>query len=127
MKRGRPKTAAAASTNQILALRERAGLSIEQLAELCDCSTSTIQRAESGTRGIGEDLLFKLAKAFKVTPGEVYGCPETADPIAREILSLAKLMPSKKRELWLEVGRGFLNPSVEEGAGNEEDSREVAA
>lgn len=49
-------------------LREKAGLTQEQLAKLCQVHVRTIGRIENGEIAIGLETILSLAKVFKCQP-----------------------------------------------------------
>ncbi|MDO5547616.1 MAG: helix-turn-helix transcriptional regulator [Eubacteriales bacterium] len=53
---------------QIRELRKKCGYSQEQLAELCDISTSFLGHIERGTRKMSLETLISLSNALHVTP-----------------------------------------------------------
>lgn len=57
--------------NNIKALRESAGLSMAQLAELVGTSDTQINKLEKGERRLTEDWMRRLARALKVQPVEI--------------------------------------------------------
>jgi transcriptional regulator with XRE-family HTH domain len=61
----------AALGEAIKQLRERAGLSQEQLADLAETDTTQIGGAERGTRNVTYAFLQRLAVALKVRVGEI--------------------------------------------------------
>ena len=52
-------------------LRAAAGLSQEQLGELCDMHLSAVSRLERGLRDPRLTTIMRLAKALSVTPAEL--------------------------------------------------------
>lgn len=58
-------------THFIKAHRKAKSLSIEKLALLANLSASMISQLERGTSGYTQDTLEALAKALKVTPGDL--------------------------------------------------------
>jgi transcriptional regulator with XRE-family HTH domain len=61
-------------TLRLKPLRERAGLSQNELAKLAGVAQSTVSRIEAGTRrDIGLGVLERLAKALGVSPRSLLG------------------------------------------------------
>lgn len=52
--------------------RKERNISQEQLAELCDCATSTIGCIECGRQTPSFDLLVKMANALKINPADLF-------------------------------------------------------
>lgn len=87
-------------------LRERAGLTQEELARRCNTTHSTIQRLESGLRRLSDPWIWKLSKALNCHPGELFAelpAPED-DPELALALRHARDMDRATRALWLQVG-----------------------
>lgn len=59
--------------DRLRALRERRGITQEQLAALAGVSQPLISFAESGRRGISHAMLIRLADALRVSVGELSG------------------------------------------------------
>ncbi len=53
-------------------LREKAGLTQEQLAKLCHVHVRTIGRIEKGEIAIGLETILSLAKVFKCQPSVLF-------------------------------------------------------
>ncbi|MBT9605971.1 XRE family transcriptional regulator [Microbacterium sp.] len=64
-------------------LREARGLTLGDLAERTGISTSTLSRLETGQRRPSLELLFPLARVFRVPLDDLVGAPETGDPRVR--------------------------------------------
>ncbi|MFJ2882501.1 MULTISPECIES: helix-turn-helix domain-containing protein [unclassified Streptomyces] len=60
-------------------LRKARRLSVRQLADRAACSTSLLQKVESGTRALTPGLLAQLSGALHVGPEQITGQPYTAD------------------------------------------------
>ncbi|MFT4925341.1 MAG: transcriptional regulator with XRE-family HTH domain [Phenylobacterium sp.] len=87
-------------------LRQQKHLSQQQLAERCDLSLRTVQRAESGHR-VGYASLRALAKAFDTD----------ADSLERELYSMDKIVKDYQDfPLWLRlyIGSGWFTASRKE-------------
>lgn len=54
-------------------LRKRRGLSQKQVADIMEVEQPTYQRWEAGTRDVDSQQLQRLADAFGVSPGELFG------------------------------------------------------
>ncbi len=65
--------------NQISAVRKRAGLKIEELAERAGLSTTYVWRMERGERNVSLKNLQKLADALGVAPSELIESKPVAD------------------------------------------------
>jgi transcriptional regulator with XRE-family HTH domain len=65
--------------NQITAVRKRAGLKIEELAEKTGLSTTYISRMERGERNVSLKNLQKMAEALGVAPSELIEQKPVAD------------------------------------------------
>lgn len=52
--------------------RKQRNISQEQLAEFCDCATSTIGCIECGRQTPSFDLLVKIANALSVNPADLF-------------------------------------------------------
>jgi transcriptional regulator with XRE-family HTH domain len=106
MAKGRPKSVPLAGNNRVFELRTREGWSQEELAERSGCHSTTIQRIESGTRGISKAMLPKLASAFKIPQAELFGVAlryGSADE--EEAAALVRAMSDEERATWLQTGR----------------------
>jgi transcriptional regulator with XRE-family HTH domain len=65
---------------RLRALRQRAGITLAQLAESTGISVSTLSRLESGSRRPTLELLLPLARAHQVALDELVDAPPTGDP-----------------------------------------------
>ena len=59
--------------NRIKEMREHRNLTIEQAAELCDCSESTLKQYERGERLPSVPKLKNICLVLKVKPEYIYG------------------------------------------------------
>lgn len=66
----------------LLAHRERAGLSQRQLAERIGMSHSYISRLEDDQHSPSVDTLCRLARALEVDPRDLLVCPDGHEPAA---------------------------------------------
>jgi transcriptional regulator with XRE-family HTH domain len=114
VRRGRPKSTPAAPTNRILELRTRDGLTQEQLAERVGCDHSYIYKLESGLRPLSEGMVRKLAKVFRVEPGDLY-VREGDDRRAMAEAVLAG-MTTEEQERWLAIGMAVVGRSAPRAA-----------
>lgn len=58
---------------QLKELRQKAGLSVRDLADIVGCEKTLIYRLENGERRFTEEKLHKLADYFGVTTDELLG------------------------------------------------------
>ncbi|MDR6867428.1 transcriptional regulator with XRE-family HTH domain [Microbacterium resistens] len=61
-------------------IRSRRGLTLAEVAEMVGTSASTISRLESGQRRPSLELLFPLARAYRLSLDDLVGAPEFGDP-----------------------------------------------
>lgn len=61
----------AAFGHRVRELRERSGLSQEDVAEYADLHVTYVSGIERGRRNPGLNTLFRLARAFRVSPQEL--------------------------------------------------------
>jgi transcriptional regulator with XRE-family HTH domain len=101
-RRGRPKSAPPSRTNRILELRSRDGLTQEQLAERVGCDHSYIYKLESGLRPLSERMVRKLAKVFRVEPGDLYVRED--DGTRALVEAVLSGMTAEEQERWLAIG-----------------------
>lgn len=69
------------AANFIRPWRERAGLTIEQLAERIGMSHSNLSRIERGKVPLGEEYVPGLARALGIKPGDIFRHPDEAAPM----------------------------------------------
>jgi transcriptional regulator with XRE-family HTH domain len=106
MAKGRPKSVPLADNNRVFELRTREGWSQEELADRAGCHGTTIQRIESGTRGISKRMLPKLARAFKISQAELFSAPARyGSAEEEEAAALVRSMSDEERATWLQTGR----------------------
>jgi transcriptional regulator with XRE-family HTH domain len=109
-RRGRPKSAPPALTNRILELRTRDGLTQEQLAERVGCDHSYVYKLESGLRPLSERMVRKLAKVFRVEPGDIY---VREDDSKRALVDAVLAgMTAEEQERWLAIGMAVVGRSA---------------
>jgi putative transcriptional regulator len=112
MRRGRQKILPIAEGNRVFELRTARGWSQEHLAELLDCHGTTVQRAESGQRGLSDGMRVKLAKVFGVSEGELFAAAARyGTPLEEEAARLARSMAPEELDAWLHVGRALAKGS----------------
>lgn len=58
--------------NRIELLRKEKGLSLRQLAQLCDIDYSDISKIEKGKRNIQVSTILELAKGLSIHPKELF-------------------------------------------------------
>lgn len=90
-------------------LRDKAGLTLEKVAAELGVEHSSVQRWETGKRVPGADDLEKLAKLFKVHPGQLFD-PPGAPPLnarERQALAIASELSVNQWQAWLSVGRAM--------------------
>lgn len=58
--------------NRIELLRKEKGLSLRQLAQLCDIDYSDISKIEKGKRNIQASTILELAKGLSIHPKELF-------------------------------------------------------
>lgn len=58
--------------NRIKLLRKEKGLSLRQLAQLCDIDYSDISKIEKGQRNIQVSTILELAKGLDIHPKELF-------------------------------------------------------
>ncbi|WP_294240815.1 helix-turn-helix transcriptional regulator [uncultured Chryseobacterium sp.] len=58
--------------NQIKLLRKKKGLSLRELAQLCDIDHSDISKIEKGQRNIQISTVLELSKGLEVHPQELF-------------------------------------------------------
>ncbi|HAP76586.1 MAG TPA: XRE family transcriptional regulator [Acidimicrobiaceae bacterium] len=68
---------------RLRALRQRAGWSLDQLAERAGLSPSTLSRIETGRRTISLDVLVPLARALGVALDELLAADDDGDVVIR--------------------------------------------
>jgi transcriptional regulator with XRE-family HTH domain len=68
---------------RIRALRRRLGWSLEDLAQRCHLSVSTLSRIETGKRTISLDVLVAVAQSLGVTIDELLAADDDADVVIR--------------------------------------------
>jgi transcriptional regulator with XRE-family HTH domain len=94
---------------RIKELRHERALTQQQLADRVGTTHATIQRLESGNRGVDEKWVRRIARAFNVHPGELF------EPISQdvytdheyEVLTLWRKMPEDARESYLQLARNL--------------------
>jgi putative transcriptional regulator len=112
MAKGRKKQLAIADDNRVYELRVSRGWTQEQLAERIGVAGTTVQRAESGQRGLSRAMRAKLAKAFGISQSELFAQPKRYDsPHEEEAAQLARLTP-EERDIWLQTGRALTRRSA---------------
>jgi len=95
--------------NRLKQMRQKAHLSQEQLAQKINSGRSTIQKYESGERGLSDDVKKKLSAALMCEPWELMEDSLAPEGRQAELLQLYKtLLPDEKR-LLLETARAFVN------------------
>jgi transcriptional regulator with XRE-family HTH domain len=57
---------------QIRKLRERAGYSQQEFADLCDMELSQINRVELGKVNTSISVIFKIAEVLKIKPSKLF-------------------------------------------------------
>ncbi len=75
--------------NRIKEMREQRNLTIEQAAELCDCSVSTWKQYERGERLPSVPKLKSICLVLKVKPEYIYG--SELDGLQEEIAEVEQL------------------------------------
>ena len=75
-----PETVLAYVAANVRRIREKRGLTQEQLAERCELHFTYVQRVEAGSANPSVRVLAKLAQALEVAPGVFF---RRADPVHR--------------------------------------------
>jgi transcriptional regulator with XRE-family HTH domain len=65
--------------SRLRAQRQKAGLSQDALAELCECHQTAISLIESDTNRPGDLLKVRLARALDVDPAELFPLADLSD------------------------------------------------
>ena len=91
--------------------RNRLGLTQEQLAELCECSSQTISGTETGYSFPSSKVLFKLAENLHVPLTYLFNFGE--DPVVsnreddRAILELLYNIPLEQKKIIIKIIKAF--------------------
>jgi transcriptional regulator with XRE-family HTH domain len=108
MGKGRTKQLPIADDNRVYELRVARGWTQEQLAERIGVAGTTVQRAESGQRGLSKTMRAKLAQVFEISQSELFAQPKRyGTPHEEEAAQLARYLTPEEREVWLQTGRAF--------------------
>lgn len=83
--------------NRIREVRQRRGMSLEELGAAIGVSFSTVAKLERSQRTLSLDLLTTIAKALGVTPGELIGGPQVGPPL-RTVPIIGKIAAGNWRE-----------------------------
>lgn len=91
--------------DRIKACREKAGLSLQDLADRTGLSKSTLQRYETGyIQGLPISKVSRLASALETTPAVLMGWEQKEEPASKDELQakiddvFKKLPPEKQRQ-----------------------------
>jgi transcriptional regulator with XRE-family HTH domain len=96
------KMAQRPDTNRIRECRERAGLTLEQLAERSGISISYLSRMESGSRNVTMKNLRTIASALGIAPERMIS-GEIAPTIASEAVGQMPIKGEVRAGAWLEI------------------------
>lgn len=100
--------------NQITAVRKRAGLKIEELAEKTGLSTTYISRMERGERNVSLKNLQKMAEALGVAPSELIDQKSVTDvPILSWVSAGAMARDDVQQDVIGEIRMHDLDPRGE--------------
>ena len=96
---------------RIKSLRKRRGLTQEQLAELCNVSTSCVSRWETGSLYPRKDNLSAIATALKICEEDLFIDPQV--PISKnlalkEFAPLIEKLDADEREYFLNTLQAYL-------------------
>ena len=95
----------------IQAQRKRFGYSQEKLAELVDCSATTISSIETGRSFLTAKTLDKLCKVFAVPPHVLFNIElsenNTTDKNIEQITAIVKTMTNKEQLQIIEILKTF--------------------
>jgi len=75
--------------------RKRAGLTQEQLAEMCNCSKQTISGTETGYSFPSSKVLFKLSNALEVSLMQLFNFGDDEKASNKELSSMVEQYMSK--------------------------------
>lgn len=101
---GRPRKPLTEIPNQIRALRDLRGLSIEALAERVGLSVSFTQRIETGGRPLSSKHMAKFARALNCEIGDLFS---PHPPLTLVLLDLWRHIPENRKLLAIDVLRPF--------------------
>ena len=89
-------------------VRRRAGLTQEQLAELCGTTKGVISQLETGHTRYHEDWIEKLAEALSITPAVLLTEPsEKPDASLQRLLKTWVDIPARQREALATLAESF--------------------
>ena len=89
-------------------VRRRAGLTQEQLAELCGTTKGVISQLETGHTRYHEDWIEKLAEALSITPAVLLTEPsEKPDASLQRLLKTWVDIPARQREALAALAESF--------------------
>lgn len=109
--------------NRIREIREAAGLSSDELAEMVGTTGATIRRLETGARELTWTWMQKISEALKVTPGDLIATAATAE-IASEVegvtskdvpSSVAHAMAVRGMHVYKVLTRSVINAGIAPG------------
>ncbi len=86
--------------NNIREQRLKRGLSLEQLAEMCDLNWQALQRYETGVRSVTAAKLSLIAGALGVDPSVLIGTPQLSlDEDEQALIELVRDNPAAKNAI----------------------------
>lgn len=93
---------------RIKELRERRGLTQEQLAELIGTTKQQLGRLEKGTRPLSNEWIEKIAGTLEVRPGELFNdFPEELEPKAQSLVDAFRHLPAEQQDALLQLTRSM--------------------
>jgi len=110
---GRPISTRAAETNRLREWRMHLGLTMEQLAELANTTTATIQRLESGARELKVSQLPRFALALGIRPVDLLPGSAKTSTEQRELLEIFDKLDTEEQRRLVRIAATFRGDAPE--------------
>jgi DNA-binding XRE family transcriptional regulator len=128
MARGRPKKAPAATTNRVLELRTKHGLTQQQLGEAVGHDSTWVYKVEAGKQSLTWENALLLGRLFREHPGDLY-IPSRRGELGdlMEVARYLELMTPEERAAYALLARAAVvtrlppEPDAEPEPGSEEN------
>lgn len=108
--------------NRIAEIREAAGLTQEQLAEMCGTTGNTISRLETGKTKLSQEWMITIAKALKVRPADLIDNVAVAEADGEDVEpapadpNLAAAIGKRGLRIYRVTGRSVIDAGIAPGA-----------